>query len=175
MNSPQQTVVEHRYITEERQMIIDTARQFTLDEVLPVANRLDPVQGQIPDSLRQKLADMGYFGIRIPEAYGGSGLGCFEYCLITEQLARGWMSVASIIARGNGTLTIDLLSEEQKNKILPRVVEERLAVLEGQLFGDDFELGHLRSRSRPDERAARRAQVSPVCRRQQPRPHKGEQ
>lgn len=123
MNSPQQTVVEHRYITEERQMIIDTARQFTLDEVLPVANRLDPVQGQIPDSLRQKLADMGYFGIRIPEAYGGSGLGCFEYCLITEQLARGWMSVASIIARGNGTLTIDLLSEEQKNKILPRVVE----------------------------------------------------
>ena len=104
-------------------MIIDTARQFTLDEVLPVANRLDPVQGQIPDSLRQKLADMGYFGIRIPEAYGGSGLGCFEYCLITEQLARGWMSIASIIARGNGTLTIDLLSEEQKNKIFPRVVE----------------------------------------------------
>ena len=45
---------------------------------------------------------MGYFGIIIPEEYGGMGLGVFEYCLITEELARGWMSVASIIARGNG-------------------------------------------------------------------------
>ena len=35
----------------------------------------------------------------IPEQYGGLGLGVFEYCLITEELARAWMSVASIIAR----------------------------------------------------------------------------
>ena len=103
-------------------MIRDAAREFTLKEVLPVANELDPVEGEIPLSLRAKLADMGYFGIRIGEQYGGSGLGCFEYCLISEQLARGWMSVASIIARGNGTLIMDLLSDEQKQDILPRVV-----------------------------------------------------
>ncbi|MCP5198802.1 MAG: acyl-CoA dehydrogenase family protein [Gammaproteobacteria bacterium] len=103
-------------------MIRDTAREFTLNEVLPVANRLDPVEGEIPLELRDKLAEMGYFGIRIPEEYGGSGLGCFEYCLVAEQLARGWMSVASIIARGNGTLTIDLLSDAQKAEKLPRVV-----------------------------------------------------
>ncbi len=118
------------YFTEERRMIRDTARAFTLAEVLPVANELDPVKGEIPASLRRKLADMGYFGIRIPECYGGSGLGCFEYCLVAEQLARGWMSVASIIARGNGTLTIDLLSDKQKAMILPRVVEgEYLAAI----------------------------------------------
>lgn len=118
------------YFTEERRMIRDTAREFTLAEVLPLANELDPVKGEIPDSLRRKLADMGYFGIRIPECYGGSGLGCFEYCLVAEQLARGWMSVASIIARGNGTLTIDLLSDEQKANILPRVAEgEYLAAI----------------------------------------------
>ena len=110
-------------MTEERRMSIDTARQFSLEEVLPLANELDPVQGEIPHTLRQKLADMGYFGIRIPEVYGGSGLGCFEYCLITEQLARAWMSVASIIARGNGTLTMDLLSEERKAEMLPRVAQ----------------------------------------------------
>ncbi|MGE0485598.1 MAG: acyl-CoA dehydrogenase family protein [Gammaproteobacteria bacterium] len=109
-------------LTPERLMIRDTAREFTLNEVLPVANRLDPVEGEIPLELRDKLAEMGYFGIRIPEQYGGSGLGCFEYCLVAEQLARGWMSVASIIARGNGTLTIDLLSEAQKADKLPRVV-----------------------------------------------------
>ena len=112
---------ENRFMTEERIMIRDTARDFTMNEVLPVANELDPVQGDIPDSLREKLADMGYFGIRLPEEFGGSGLGCFEYCLIAEQLARGWMSVASLIARGNGTLMIDLLNDEQKASILPRV------------------------------------------------------
>ena len=109
-------------LNEERIMIRDAARDFCLKEVLPIANKLDPEQGEIPIGLKDKLAEQGYFGIRIPEKFGGSGLGCFEYCLITEQLARGWMSVASLIARGNGTLTMDLLSDEQKNEILPKVV-----------------------------------------------------
>ncbi|MCZ6619396.1 MAG: acyl-CoA dehydrogenase family protein [Gammaproteobacteria bacterium] len=87
------------YLTEERRMIQDVAREFTRNEVLPVANELDPVQGQIPMELRNKMGEMGYFGIRMPEAHGGLGLGVFEYCLIAEELARGWMSVASIIAR----------------------------------------------------------------------------
>jgi acyl-CoA dehydrogenase len=109
----------NRYLSAERTLIIDAARAFTMSEVLPVANELDPIQGDMPDTLVAKLAEMGYFGIRLPEEYGGSGLGCFEYCLITEQLARGWMSVASIIARGNGTLMIDLLTDEQKREVLP--------------------------------------------------------
>jgi acyl-CoA dehydrogenase len=109
-------------LNEEHIMIRDTAREFTMSEVLPAANKLDPEKGDIPINLREKLADMGYFGIRIPEEYGGSGLGCLEYCLITEQLSRGWMSVASIIARGNGTLVMDLLNDEQKEKVFPRVV-----------------------------------------------------
>ncbi|MFP6681603.1 MAG: acyl-CoA dehydrogenase family protein [Gammaproteobacteria bacterium] len=112
---------ENRFMTDERVMIREVAREFTMKEVLPIANKLDPVQGQIPASLREKISEMGYFGIRIPEEYGGSGLGCFEYCLIAEQLARGWMSVASLIARGNGTLMIDLLPQEQRQSILPRV------------------------------------------------------
>lgn len=112
---------ENRFMTDERVMIREVAREFTMKEVLPIANKLDPVRGEIPASLREKLAEMGYFGIRIPEEYGGSGLGCFGYCLIAEQLARGWMSVASLIARGNGTLIIDLLPDEQRQSILPRV------------------------------------------------------
>ena len=89
------------YITEERRMIQEQAREFTLNEVLPVANKLDPEKGDIPMDLRDKMAELGYFGILIPEQYGGLGLGCFEYCLVTEELSRGWMSVASLIARGN--------------------------------------------------------------------------
>ena len=90
------------YMTDERRMIQQAARDFAMNEVLPIANKLDPEQGDIPMSLRDKMAEMGYFGVVIPEEYGGLGLGAFEYALITEELARAWMSVASIIARGNG-------------------------------------------------------------------------
>jgi alkylation response protein AidB-like acyl-CoA dehydrogenase len=41
----------------------------------------------------------------IPEKYGGLSLGAFEYCLVAEELARGWMSVASLIARGKSINT----------------------------------------------------------------------
>ena len=90
---------ESVHLTEERQMMQESARDFVAKEILPVANELDPVQGDIPMDLRRKMGEMGYFGIRIPEEYGGLGLGVFEYALITEEIARGWMSCASIIAR----------------------------------------------------------------------------
>jgi len=83
-------------------MMQDLARTFTRDEVTPVANRLDPEKGEIPRALVHQMGDLGFFGILIPEEYGGLGLGAFEYCMVAEELARGWMSVASIIARGNG-------------------------------------------------------------------------
>ncbi len=108
------------YMTEERRLIQETARDFAMKEVLPVANELDPVQGEIPLELRDKMAELGFFGITIPEEYGGLGLGCFEYCLITEELARAWMSVASIVARGNGIFGSKAMSEEQRRKWLPR-------------------------------------------------------
>ncbi|MGM0583895.1 MAG: acyl-CoA dehydrogenase family protein [Pseudomonadota bacterium] len=110
------------YFTEERIMIRDSAREFTMKEVLPVANALDGPDGEIPMDLRQKLADMGYFGIMIPEEYGGLGLGYFEYCLVAEQLARGWMSVASIIARGQGGWIRSAMSPELQAHYLPKVV-----------------------------------------------------
>src|SRR5207248_655587 len=82
--------------------ILEAARAFAMKEVLPVANRLDPEHGEMPMALREQMAALGYFGILIPPEYGGLGLGIFEYVLVTEELARAWLSVASIIARGNG-------------------------------------------------------------------------
>ena len=109
------------YLTEERLMIQEAARKFTMKEVFPLANKLDPKKGKFPDSLIEKLADAGYFGITVPEEYGGLGLGCFEYCLITEELSRGWMSVASLIARGNTFLTQKSISAEMRSELLPKV------------------------------------------------------
>jgi len=107
------------YMTEERLAIQAMAREFAMREVLPVANELDPVNGEIPMSLREKMGELGFFGILIPEEYGGLGLGAFEYCLVAEELARAWMSVASLMARGNGLG--GGFSEEQKKRLLPRV------------------------------------------------------
>lgn len=111
------------YMTEERRMIQDAAREFTMREVLPVANKLDPVQGDIPRELIEKMAEMGYFGITIPEEYGGLGMGCFEYCLVAEELARGWMSVASIMARGNSLIGSKGMSDEQKKKYMTKMAK----------------------------------------------------
>ena len=99
-------------------MIQESAREFAMREVLPVANKLDPEKGDIPMELRERLAEMGYFGITIPEKDGGLGLGCFEYCLITEELARAWMSVASMIARGNSVFGTKYMTEAQRQKYL---------------------------------------------------------
>jgi acyl-CoA dehydrogenase len=103
-------------------MIRDAAREFTMKEVLPVANALDGPDAEIPMSLRDKMAEMGYFGITIPEEYGGLGLGIFEYCLICEQLSRGWMSVASIVARAQGGWIMKSMPEDMRREYLPRVV-----------------------------------------------------
>ncbi len=107
------------YLTEERLAIRDAARELAMKEVLPIANQLDPVQGEIPLELRRRLGELGYFGILIPQEYGGLGLGVFEYVLVTEELARAWMSVASLIARGNGLGAG--FGEEQRRRILPKM------------------------------------------------------
>lgn len=107
------------YLTEERLAIRDLAREFTAREVLPIANVLDPERGDIPDELRRKMADMGFFGIMIDEDHGGLGLGVFEYCLVAEELARGWLSVSGLLARGNGMG--GGFTAEQESRLLPRV------------------------------------------------------
>ncbi len=109
-------------LTEERRLIRDSAREFTMNRVLPLANRLDPEKGAIPRELIDEMAELGYFGILIPEEYGGLGLGAFEYCTVAEELTRGWMSVGSLIARGNNLIgALKYLSDDKKREYLPRM------------------------------------------------------
>jgi alkylation response protein AidB-like acyl-CoA dehydrogenase len=90
------------WYTEARQKLQDQARQFAMTEVLPIANELDPQKAEMPRELIDRLGELGYFGITIPKEDGGLGLGVFEYCMVAEELARAWMSVASILARSQG-------------------------------------------------------------------------
>ena len=115
-------MTEH-YLTEERRMIQDVAREFTKNEVLPAANALDPVQGEIPMALRDKMGEMGYFGIQMSEEHGGMGLGVFEYCLVAEELARGWMSVASIIARAASLMSVGGWPEDKRRELTAKAAQ----------------------------------------------------
>ena len=103
------------HMTEERALMRDMARDFAHREVLPIANKLDPEKGDIPQELIDKMGELGFFGILIPEEYGGLGLGYFEYCMVAEELSRAWMSVGSLIARGNAMYkTVPGATEEER-------------------------------------------------------------
>ena len=111
------------HLTPERRMLQEATRRFAMQEVLPLANRLDPVKGEIPMALRDKMAELGYFGIKMPAEYGGLDMGCFEYCLISEELARAWMSVSSIIrhSMAHSIIPGSAFSPAQKEKYFRRM------------------------------------------------------
>ena len=64
------TDIPAAYATDERRAIQEMAREFAMNEVLPIANELDPEKGIIPDDLRKKMGELGFFGIMLPEEFG---------------------------------------------------------------------------------------------------------
>ena len=106
---PQPPELKAPWRTDARLELQMEARVFARDIVLPIADELDPKKAEMPKSLIDQMAAKGWFGITIPAEHGGMGLGVFEYCLVSEELARAWLSVGSILARGQGlgTQTID--------------------------------------------------------------------
>jgi alkylation response protein AidB-like acyl-CoA dehydrogenase len=111
------------YLNDELRELREEAREFTQNEVLPEANERDPNEEKISDELVEKLREKGYFGIMVPEEYGGMGLGPMAYAVITEELSRGWMSVASIIARGG---SLPGATEEQKEEYVPKLAAGKM-------------------------------------------------
>jgi len=116
---PRPPVLLPPWHTPEREELQEQARRFAMDEVLPVANELDPQKGEIPASLLGRLAELGYFGITVPAEQGGMGLGVFEYCMVSEELARAWMSTASILARSQGLGTA-VLDADRRHDLMGR-------------------------------------------------------
>ena len=107
------------WVTPARLALQREARAFASDVVLPLADELDRVKGEMPRALLEQLAARGWFGITIGEQEGGLGLGVFEYCLVSEELARAWLSVGSILARGQG-LGTQVLDDDRRAALLKR-------------------------------------------------------
>ncbi len=81
-------------LSEDQRLIVETVRKFVDIEVAPVASELDH-RDEYPTAIVERLKELGLFGATIPEAYGGIGLDHTTYALVIEELARGWISIAS--------------------------------------------------------------------------------
>jgi alkylation response protein AidB-like acyl-CoA dehydrogenase len=105
-------------LTDEQRMLRDETRRFVDAEVLPEARERDPERETMSRELVDALAEMGFFGILIDEEYDGLGLDLRAYAVIAEELSRGWLSVGSIIARGQ---SLPGATPTQREKYLPRM------------------------------------------------------
>jgi len=114
-------------LSQDEQDIVDTVREFVDREVRPVARELEHA-GEYPEKLIGQMKQLGIFGLAIPEPYGDVQVSMPCYAMITEELARGWMSLAG--AMGGHTVVAKLLvtfgTEEQKQRYLPRMATGEL-------------------------------------------------
>jgi len=109
-------------LSSDERFIVDTVRDFVDKEIKPVVRELEHAN-TYPEALIEQMKQLGIFGLAIPEEYGGNAVSLPCYVLVTEELARGWMSLAG--AMGGHTVVAKLLlnfgTEEQKRRYLPRM------------------------------------------------------
>ncbi|MFB8128144.1 acyl-CoA dehydrogenase family protein [Streptomyces mirabilis] len=109
-------------LSEDERLVVAAVREFVDKDVKPVVRELEHAN-TYPEALIERMKKLGIFGLAVPEEYGGTPVSTSCYVLVTEELARGWMSLAG--AMGGHTVVAKLLlrfgTEEQKRRWLPRL------------------------------------------------------
>lgn len=111
--------------TEEQSALVDTARKFAAETIIPVAGEYDE-SAKHPEEVFKAAWDVGLMNVEIPEAYGGLGLSTLEGCLIAEELAYGCAGIATSIMC-NHLAALPLLiagTDAQKGQWLGRITSE---------------------------------------------------
>ncbi|GAA5918473.1 hypothetical protein JCM1841_003985 [Sporobolomyces salmonicolor] len=114
-------------LTEEQNAIRELARQFTANEIIPVAAEFDRTMKYPWDVIKKAHAE-GLVNVHVPEAYGGAGLSVMSSSLVSEELAYGCTGIQTAI-EANGLASAPVIlagTEEQKRKYLGRLTEEPL-------------------------------------------------
>ena len=117
------------FLTEEQEMIRDTARQVAREKIVPVREDLDEKE-EFPHDIIKVMGQSDLMGIYIPEEYGGLGLGSLALCISVEEISAACVGVStSYAANALGTYPILLFgTDEQKKKYLPKLASgEHLA------------------------------------------------
>ena len=141
-------------LDEELEMIREQFRRYAVDKVEPFAHEWHLKDELIPMEVIEELAEMGVFGLTVPEEYGGLGLSKASMCVVSEELSRGYIGVGSLGTRSEIAAELILAggTEAQKQKWLPALATgETLptAVFTEPNTGSD--LGSLRTRAVKDE------------------------
>jgi alkylation response protein AidB-like acyl-CoA dehydrogenase len=107
-------------LNDDEAMLVETVRQFVDKEVRPTVREREHAN-EYPEAWIEQMKRIGIYGLAVPEEYGGTPVSMPCYVLVTQELARGWMSLAG--AMGGHTVVAKLLSlfgtEEQKRHYLP--------------------------------------------------------
>jgi butyryl-CoA dehydrogenase len=107
-------------MTDEEIMLVETVRAFVDRDVKPTVREVEHAN-EYPEAWIEQMKRIGIYGLAIPEEYGGSPVSTRCYVLVTQELSRGWMSLAG--AMGGHTVVAKLLdlfgTEEQKRTYLP--------------------------------------------------------
>ncbi|HJZ85998.1 MAG TPA: acyl-CoA dehydrogenase family protein [Polyangia bacterium] len=112
-------------LTDDQRALVETARKFTREEIIPVAGKLDEEE-KFPDAILKKAFEVGLMNLEIPEAYGGLGLSVLDHCLVVEELGYGCAGIQTALV-GNNLAAIPLVlagTEEQRKKFLSWAMRE---------------------------------------------------
>ncbi|MDZ4063440.1 MAG: acyl-CoA dehydrogenase family protein, partial [Coriobacteriia bacterium] len=130
-------------------------RKFADREVVPLAQRVHREDILIPIELVEQMAELGVFGLTIPEEHGGLGLSKVAMCVVTEELSRGYIGVGSLGTRAEiaAELIVGGGTEEQKAEWLPRLASGEVlptAVFTEPNYGSDLANIKARAERQPD-------------------------
>jgi len=108
--------------------IHEQMRKFSEAEVVPHAHEWHLANAYIPLDIIAEVAELGVFGLTLPEEYGGLGLGKESMCIVSEELSRGYIGVGSLGTRSEiaGELILNNGTDEQKQKYLPKIASGEL-------------------------------------------------
>ncbi|SEK43609.1 (2S)-methylsuccinyl-CoA dehydrogenase [Roseovarius nanhaiticus] len=140
-------------LDDELEMIREQFRRYALDRVEPHAHDWHLKDELIPMEIIEELAEMGVFGLTIPEEFGGLGLSKASMVVVSEELSRGYIGVGSLATRSEiaAELIICGGTDDQKAHWLPKLASAEIlptAVFTEPNTGSD--LGSLRTRAAKD-------------------------
>ncbi|PRY19856.1 (2S)-methylsuccinyl-CoA dehydrogenase [Aliiruegeria haliotis] len=142
-------------LEDELEMIREQFRRYAVERVEPYAQEWHLRDELIPMEVIEELAEMGVFGLTIPEEFGGFGLSKASMVVVSEELSRGYIGVGSLGTRSEIAAELILCggTEEQKSQWLPKIASAEIlptAVFTEPNTGSD--LGSLRTRAVQDDK-----------------------
>ena len=118
-------------LDEMHEQVRDQVREFGLNEVMPHAEHIHRTDAIVPEEFITKMSELGFFGLSVPEEFGGVEMGNLAMILTTEELSRASLAAAGSLITRPEILTKALLgggTDDQKKEWLPRLASGEIMV-----------------------------------------------